>query len=80
MGAGDIGVSKRVRVMAEAFMGRLEPTRVRSTAEIARHSARRYGIFFVVTSRQMTLVDFVLVLEQRIAALDTTALLAGHLD
>ena len=26
------------------------------------------------------LVDFVLVLEQRIAALGTTALLAGHLD
>ena len=24
MGAGDIGVSKRVRIMAEAFMGRLE--------------------------------------------------------
>ena len=24
MGAGDIGVSKRVRVMAEGFMGRLE--------------------------------------------------------
>ena len=24
MGAGDIGVSKRVRVMAEAFLGRLD--------------------------------------------------------
>ena len=81
MGAGDIGVSKRVRVMAEAFMGRLDAyataldngDREALAAAIGRNLLRDEG----PASQQ--LVDFVLALEARLSALDDAGLLAGRL-
>ena len=81
MGAGDIGVSKRVRVMAEAFMGRLDAyatalddgDRDALAAAIGRNLLRGE----VPASAQ--LVDFVLSLEARLAALNDETLLAGRL-
>jgi cytochrome b pre-mRNA-processing protein 3 len=82
MGAGDIGVSKRVRVMAEAFMGRLDAyataldngDREALAAAIGRNLLRDEG----PASQQ--LVDFVLTLEARLSALDDAGLLAGRLN
>lgn len=82
MGAGDIGVSKRVRVMAEAFMGRLESYvgSLDSGDREALGAALGRNLLRGDKPADDTLVDFVLVLEQRIAAVDTQALLAGRLD
>lgn len=82
MGAGDIGVSKRVRVMAEAFMGRLESYAgaLDSGDREALGAALGRNLLRGDVPADDALVDFVLALEQRIAAVDTTALLAGHLD
>jgi cytochrome b pre-mRNA-processing protein 3 len=81
MGAGDIGVSKRVRTMAEAFMGRLDAyataldngDRDALAAAIGRNLLRDEG------PASPQLVDFVLALEGRLAALDDDVLLAGGL-
>ena len=82
MGAGDIGVSKRVRVMAEAFMGRLESYAgsLDSGDREALGAALGRNLLRGDKPADDTLVDFVLVLEQRIAAVDTQALLAGRLE
>ena len=69
MGAGDIGVAKRVRVMAEAFMGRLDAY----TAALERNLLR--GEETVSEG----LIDFVFGLERRIAALEDDLLLSGRL-
>ena len=82
MGAGDIGVSKRVRVMAEAFMGRLdayataldESDRVALAAALERNLLRGDG------KADGSLVDFVFALDQRIASVDDGVILAGRLD
>ena len=81
MGAGDIGVSKRVRVMAEAFMGRLDAyatalddgDREALAAAIGRNLLRGEGV------PSSELVDFVLALEVRLSALEDKVLLAGEL-
>ena len=81
MGAGDIGVAKRVRVMAEAFMGRLDAyasaldsgDRTALAAAIERNLLRGEG------EAGEPLVDFVLELEVRIAGIDANALLKGQL-
>ena len=81
MGAGDIGVAKRVRVMAEAFMGRLDAyasaldsgDRAALAAALERNLLRGEG------EAGESLVDFVLELEVRIAGIDADALLQGQL-
>lgn len=81
MGAGDIGVSKRVRIMAEAFMGRLDAyvsaiddgDREALAAAIGRNLLRDEG------TASPELVDFVLALEARLSALEDDVLLAGEL-
>jgi cytochrome b pre-mRNA-processing protein 3 len=81
MGAGDIGVSKRVRIMAEAFMGRLDAyatalddgDRKALAAAIGRNLLRGEGV------PSPELVDFVLALEMRLSALEDKVLLAGEL-
>ena len=82
MGAGDIGVAKRVRVMAEAFMGRLDAyasaldggDRVALAAALQRNLLRGDG------KAGEQLIDFVLELEARIAGIDRESLLRGKLD
>ena len=81
MGAGDIGVAKRVRVMAEAFMGRLDAyasaldsgDRVALAAALQRNLLRGEG------EAGDPLIDFVLELEARIAGVKTESLLKGQL-
>ena len=81
MGAGDIGVAKRVRVMAEAFMGRLDAyasaldsgDRVALAAALQRNLLRGEG------EVGEPLIDFVLELEARIAGVKTESLLKGQL-
>jgi len=81
MGAGDIGVSKRVRVMAEAFMGRLDAyataldnhDREALAAAIGRNLLRDTG------PADDPLVDYVLALDARLSVLKDGALLAGDL-
>ena len=82
MGAGDIGVAKRVRVMAEAFMGRLDAyasaldggDRMALAAALQRNLLRGDG------KAGEQLIDFVLELESRIADIDQESLLRGKLD
>ena len=69
MGAGDIGVAKRVRVMAEAFMGRLDAY----TAALERNLLRGEE------TASEGLIDFVFGLERSIAALEDDLLLSGRL-
>ena len=81
MGAGDIGVSKRVRVMAEAFMGRLDAyataldnnDREALASAIGRNLLRGSGF------ASDPLVDHVLALDARLSALQDDVLLAGNL-
>ena len=81
MGAGDIGVAKRVRVMAEAFMGRLDAYRA------ALDDADRKALAAALERNLLRggetagdgLIDFVFELERRIAALDDNLLLSGRL-
>ena len=82
MGAGDIGVSKRVRVMAEAFMVRLDSyaSALDDGDREALGAALERNLLRGEASASAALVAFVLDLEQRIAALDEKALLAGQLD
>ena len=82
MGASDIGVGKRVRVMAEAFMGRLDSYAgaLDSGDREALGAALGRNLLRDEAPAAGALVDFVLGLEQRIAALDEEALLAGQLD
>ena len=81
MGAGDIGVAKRVRVMAEAFMGRLD------TYTAALDDADRKALAAALERNLLRgeetssdgLIDFVFELERRIGALDDKQLLSGRL-
>ena len=82
MGVGDIGVAKRVRVMAEAFMGRLEvytkalddADRAALGAALERNLLRGEG------EASDGLIDFTFALEARIANMDSEALLAGRFE
>ena len=81
MGAGDIGVSKRVRVMAEAFMGRLDAyaTALDDKDRDALAAAIGRNLLRGEAPADTQLVDFVLSLETRLSTLDDETLLAGGL-
>ena len=81
MGAGDIGVAKRVRVMAEAFMGRLDAyTAALDDADRkALAAALERNLLRGGETAGDGLIDFVFELERRIAALDDNLLLSGRL-
>ena len=85
MGAGDIGVSKRVRVMAEAFMGRLEAyvTALDNDDRTALAAALQRNLFRDDKSNDSLTngaVDYVFALAKEITSLEADSLLAGHLD
>ena len=82
MGAGDIGVSKRVRVMAEAFMGRLDAyaTALDDGDRDALAAAIGRNLLRGEEAAGPQLVDFVLAMEARLAAVEDDILLAGGLD
>ena len=81
MGAGDIGVSKRVRVMAEAFTGRLnayagaldKKDRAALKAALERNLFRGDGV------AEDGLVDFVITLDQQVQAVVKKKILSGKL-
>ena len=81
MGAGDIGVSKRVRVMAEGFTGRLnayagaldENDRAALKAALERNLLRGDAV------AEDGLVDFVIALDQQIQAVGAKNILSGQL-
>ena len=84
MGAGDIGVSKRVRVMAEAFMGRLNTYVV----AIDKHDREAFSAALVrnlfrgneaIDPLANGLVDFLLDLSKEIDTLPDNTLLAGQI-
>ena len=84
MGAGDIGVSKRVRVMAEAFMGRLntyvtaidEDDREAFSAALVRNLFRGNEEIDPLANG---LVDYLLDLSKEIETLPAKALLTGQI-
>ena len=85
MGAGDIGVSKRVRVMAEAFMGRLESyvhaidnnDKKDLAAALKRNLFRGHE---TVDPLANGLVDYLFALIVKIDDLPANMVLAGRLD
>ncbi|ADE38412.1 ubiquinol-cytochrome C chaperone family protein [Candidatus Puniceispirillum marinum] len=85
MGAGDIGVSKRVRVMAEGFMGRLENYALALdtgdddmlASALARNLLRTPEAVDQVA--QSGLVDFVRTLAQKIDTVSAQDMLAGQM-
>jgi len=81
MGAGDIGVAKRVRVMAEAFMGRLDAyaTALDNADRAALAAALQRNLLRGEGTVSDALVDFVLALDRRVAAIDSATLLQGRL-
>ena len=85
MGAGDIGVSKRVRVMAEAFLGRLDAyvTALDNNDRVALGAALRRNLFRDDTNADPLgngTVDYVFALDSEITNLDPDDLLLGHLN
>ena len=85
MGAGDIGVSKRVRIMAEAFMGRLEAyvTALDNDDRAALAAALQRNLFRddkAIDPLTNGAVDYVFALAKEITNLEADFLLAGHLD
>ena len=85
MGAGDIGVSKRVRVMAEAFLGRLQAyvTALDNNDRIALATALRRNLFRHDTTADPLgngAVDYVFALALEITNLDQDDLLLGNLN
>ena len=82
MGAGDIGVSKRVRIMAEAFMGRLDSyaTALGDGDREALAAGLERNLLRGDAKADDALVDFVFALDQRIAAVEDEAILAGRLS
>jgi len=81
MGAGDIGVAKRVRVMAEAFMGRLDAyaSALDNGDRDALAAALQRNLLRGEAKAGDALIEFVLGLEARIAAIDAGMLLQGRL-
>ena len=82
MGAGDIGVSKRVRVMAEAFMGRLDSyvTAIDSNDRKAFSAALVRNLFRgneAVDPSGKGLVDYLLALNREIDKIPAQELLTG---
>ena len=84
MGAGDIGVSKRVRVMAEAFLGRLDAyvTALDKNDRMELGAALRRNLFRDDTDADPLdsgAVDYVFALASEITNLDQYDLLLGNL-
>ena len=81
MGAGDIGVAKRVRVMAEAFMGRLDAyaTALDNRDRAALAAALHRNLLRGEGEAGEPLIDFVFELEARIAEIRADVLLKGQL-
>ena len=85
MGAGDIGVSKRVRAMAEAFMGRLESyvcaidndDKKSFSAALKRNLFRGNG---TIDPLGNGLVDYLFALVEEIDNLPKDKVLVGKLD
>ena len=82
MGAGDIGVSKRVRAMAEAFMGRLESyvTAIDGNDREAFSAALVRNLFRgsdAVDPLGNGLVDYLLALNREIDKIPAQELLTG---
>ena len=85
MGAGDIGVSKRVRVMAEAFLGRLDAyvTALDNNDRVALNAALLRHLFRDDTDADPLncgAVDYVFALASEINNLDQDDLLLGNLN
>jgi cytochrome b pre-mRNA-processing protein 3 len=85
MGAGDIGVSKRVRVMAEAFMGRLESYvhAIDNNDKNDLASALKRNLFRGQEAADPLangLVDYLFALVQKIDNLPPKEILSGRLD
>ena len=85
MGAGDIGVSKRVRVMAEAFLGRLDAyvTALDNNDRAALAAALQRNLFrdnVDVNPLSNGAVDYVFALALEITNLDQDDLLVGNLS
>ena len=85
MGAGDIGVSKRVRVMAEAFLGRLNAYVIAldKNDRLAMGAAMRRNLFrndADVDPLGNGAVDYVFALASEISNLDRDDLLLGNLN
>ena len=85
MGAGDIGVSKRVRVMAEAFLGRLDAyvTALDNNDRVELGAALRRNLFRDDTDADPLgngAVDYVFALASEITNLDQYDLLLGNLN
>ncbi len=85
MGAGDIGVSKRVRIMAEAFMGRLGvyADALDNLDRVALAAALQRNLFrddVSIDSMKNGSVDYVFALASEIANLSPHRLIHGNLD
>ena len=85
MGAGDIGVSKRVRAMAEAFMGRLESYVyvIDNDDKKSLSAALKRNLFRgdeTIDPLANGLVDYLFALVKEIDNLPTDQVLAGKLD
>ena len=85
MGAGDIGVSKRVRTMAEAFLGRLEAyvTALDHNDRMALAAALRRNLYRDDSDADPLgngAVDYVFALASEITNLDPDDLLLGNLN
>ena len=85
MGVGDIGVSKRVRVMAEAFLGRLDAYVIAldNNDRAALGAALRRNLFRDNNNADPLgngAVDFVFALSSEITNLDRDDLLLGNLN
>ena len=84
MGAGDLGVSKRVRVMAEAFMGRLDAYTTAidnddraALAEVLERNLLRGAK--KPDASNSGLVDYVLALAAALESADAVEILDGKL-
>ena len=85
MGAGDIGVSKRMRIMAEAFLGRLNAyvAALDNNDRVALGTALRRNLFREnadVDPLGNGAVDYVFALASEITNLDQDDLLRGNLN
>ena len=85
MGAGDIGVSKRVRAMAEAFMGRLESyvCVIDNNEKKSFSAALKRNLFRgseTIDPLANGLVDYLFALVKEIDNLPTDEVLAGKLE
>ena len=82
MGAGDIGVAKRVRMMSEAFAGRLNAyaTSLDHDDRDALAAALERNLLRGTGAADAALLTFVIDLDRNVQALADDVILAGHLE